>query len=68
MVADIGSAYTRLVLIDLVEGQYRLIASSRAHTTAEPPLNRVSLGLDHAAQSGGEDESSRHGAPPGSAK
>jgi hypothetical protein len=50
LVADIGSAYTRLVLIDLVEGQYRLIASSRARTTAEPPLNSVSLGLDHAAQ------------------
>jgi hypothetical protein len=50
LVADIGSAYTRLILIDLVEGQYRLIASSRARTTAEPPLNSVSLGLDHAAQ------------------
>lgn len=50
LVADMGSAYTRLVLIDLVEGQYRLIASSRARTTAEPPLNSVSLGLDHAAQ------------------
>ncbi len=50
LVADIGSVHTRLVLIDMVEGQYRLIASSRARTTAEPPLNNVSLGLDHAAQ------------------
>ena len=50
LVADIGSVHTRLVLIDLVEGQYRLIASSRARTTAEPPLSSVSLGLDHAAQ------------------
>jgi uncharacterized protein (TIGR01319 family) len=50
LVADIGSVHTRLVLIDLVEGQYRLIASARARTTAEPPLNSVSLGLDHAAQ------------------
>jgi uncharacterized protein (TIGR01319 family) len=50
LVADIGSVHTRLVLIDLVEGQYRLIASARARTTAEPPLGNVSLGIDHAAQ------------------
>jgi hypothetical protein len=50
LVADVGSVHTRLVLIDLVEGQYRLIASSRARTTAEPPLGSVSLGLDHAAE------------------
>jgi hypothetical protein len=51
LVADIGNVHTRLVLIDLVEGQYRLIASSRAHTTAEPPLSSVALGLEHAAGS-----------------
>jgi hypothetical protein len=50
LVADMGSVHTRLVLIDIVEGQYRLIASSRARTTAEPPLGSVSLGLEHAAQ------------------
>ncbi len=50
LVADIGNAHTRLVLIDLVEGKYRLIASSRARTTAQPPLNSVGLGLEHAAQ------------------
>jgi uncharacterized protein (TIGR01319 family) len=50
LVADIGSVHTRLILIDVVEGQYRLVASSRAHTSAEPPLGSVSLGLDHAAQ------------------
>ncbi|NDJ77492.1 MAG: hypothetical protein GYB65_14665 [Chloroflexi bacterium] len=50
LVADIGSVQTRLVLIDLVEGQYRLVSSSRARTTVEPPLANVSLGLEHAAQ------------------
>ncbi len=50
LVADLGSVHTRLALIDLVEGQYRLIASSRARTTAEPPLGRATLGLDRAAQ------------------
>ncbi len=50
LVADIGSAHTRLLLIDLVEGQYRLVAASRARTTAAPPLGRASLGLEDAAQ------------------
>ncbi len=50
LVADFGNVHTRLILIDLVEGQYRMIASSRARTTAEPPLGAVSIGLDHAAQ------------------
>ena len=51
LVADIGNVHTRLLLIDLVEGQYRLVASARARTTAEPPLGNVTLGLDYAAQS-----------------
>ncbi|MBI5957500.1 MAG: glutamate mutase L [Chloroflexi bacterium] len=51
LVADLGNVHTRLVLIDLVEGQYRLIASARARTTAEPPLGKVALGLEHAVQS-----------------
>ncbi len=50
LVADFGNVHTRLVLIDLVEGQYRMVASSRTHTTAEPPLGNVSLGLDRAAE------------------
>ncbi len=49
LVADFGNVHTRLVLIDLVDGQYRLVASSRARTTAEPPLGQVALGLEHAA-------------------
>jgi hypothetical protein len=51
LVADLGNVHTRLVLLDLVEGQYRLITSARARTTAEPPLGKVGLGLEHAVQS-----------------
>jgi hypothetical protein len=50
LVADIGSVNTRLLLIDLVEGQYRLVASAHAPSTVEPPLNSASLGIDRAAQ------------------
>ncbi|MBN2305364.1 MAG: glutamate mutase L [Anaerolineae bacterium] len=50
LVGDMGSVHTRLVLIDLVEGQYRLIASSRARTTAAPPLGSASIGLEFAAR------------------
>ena len=51
LVADIGNVHTRLVLIDVVEGQYRLIATSRALTTAAPPLSHVGLGVERAADS-----------------
>ncbi len=50
LVADIGNVHTRLVLIDIVEGQYKLVASARSRTTAEPPLGSASLGIEHAAQ------------------
>lgn len=50
LVADIGSVHTRLVLIDMVEGQYRLVSSSRARSTAAPPLGSVSAGLERAAE------------------
>ncbi len=50
LIADLGSVHTRLVLVDLVEGQYRLVASARSRSTAEPPLARVVLGLERATQ------------------
>ncbi len=50
LVADLGNVHTRLVLFDLVEGEYRMIASSRARTTAAPPLGKVSLGVERAAR------------------
>lgn len=48
LIADLGNVHTRVVLIDLVEGQYRLVASSRARSTAEAPVSRVTLGLERA--------------------
>ncbi|MBN1202917.1 MAG: glutamate mutase L [Anaerolineae bacterium] len=50
LIADIGSVHTRLVLIDQVEGQYRLVASTRTRTTTAPPLANVNLCLERAAQ------------------
>jgi hypothetical protein len=50
LAADIGSIHTRLILLDLVDGAYRLVAQSQARTTAGFPYNDVGLGLQHAAQ------------------
>lgn len=50
LIADLGNVHTRLVLLDLVEGQYRLVASARSRSTGEPPLSRVVLGLERATQ------------------
>jgi hypothetical protein len=42
---DVGSVSTRASLFDVVDGRYRLIASSRAPSTAGPPLYDVSEGV-----------------------
>lgn len=49
LVADLGNVHTRVVLIDLVEGQYRLVASARARSTAQAPHSRAALSLERAA-------------------
>lgn len=43
--ADVGSTMTKAVLIDLVEGEYRIIASAEFPTTFEPPYSDVSLAV-----------------------
>ncbi|MBI3732622.1 MAG: glutamate mutase L [Chloroflexi bacterium] len=43
--ADIGSTLTKAVLIDVVEGDYRIIARAEFPTTAEPPWSDVALAL-----------------------
>lgn len=48
LAADIGGVHTRAVLLDLVEGQYRLISRAQALTTAAPPVGDVAVGLRHA--------------------
>lgn len=45
MAADIGSVTTRAVLLDLVDGEYRLVARSASRTTADFPFDDVSVGL-----------------------
>lgn len=43
--ADVGSTMTKAVLIDTVEGEYRLIARADFPSTFEPPWSDVSLAL-----------------------
>src|SRR5690606_38732053 len=50
LAADIGSIHTRVVLLDLVDGAYRLVAQAQTRTTAGFPYNDIGLGLQHAAQ------------------
>ena len=45
LIADCGSATTRVVLLDVAQGQYRFIANGQAPTTAEPPWMDVTVGL-----------------------
>lgn len=47
---DFGSVNTRVVLIDLVNGQYRLVTRTQTSTTVAPPIGDVSLGLSRAIE------------------
>jgi len=42
---EIGTAVTRAVLFDVVEGQYRFVASGQAPSTAEAPFTDISIGV-----------------------
>jgi len=48
LAVDIGGANTRAVLFDVVEGEYRFLASSSAPSTAEAPFKDVSEGARNA--------------------
>lgn len=48
LVADFGSVNTRVVLIDQVDGAYRLVARGVARTTAGEPLRDVAVGFYRA--------------------
>ncbi len=50
LAADFGSIYTRLIMLDLVDGSYRLVAQSTARTTAGFPYHDVSVGLAHGLE------------------
>lgn len=47
---DVGAANTRAVLFDVIEGEYRFIASGVAPSTAEAPVKDVSEGARNAIQ------------------
>lgn len=46
--ADFGSVHTRVIFIDQVGGQYRLVARAQSLTTADPPYGDVTVGLVRA--------------------
>lgn len=48
--ADFGSVNTRLVLIDLVDGQYRLVSRTQIRTTIGSLINDVTIGLSRAIE------------------
>src|SRR5512134_1486118 len=45
---DVGAAVTRVVLFDVVEGQYRFVASGQAPSTAEAPFGDIGIGVREA--------------------
>lgn len=47
---DVGAANTRAVLFDVVEGEYRFIASGSAPSTVEAPFKDVSEGARNAIE------------------
>lgn len=48
LAVDFGSVTTRAMLFDVVQGQYRFVASGTSPTTAEPPFLDVGEGLRRA--------------------
>src|SRR5512147_459532 len=45
---DVGASATRAVLFDVVEGQYRFVASGQAPSTAEAPFKDIGIGMREA--------------------
>src|SRR6266508_2627326 len=48
LASDVGATMTRAVLFDVVEGQYRFVASGQAPSTAEAPFKDIGLGVREA--------------------
>lgn len=51
LAVNVGASSTRAVLFDVVEGQYRFIASGQAPSTAEAPYKDITLGVNQAIAS-----------------
>jgi hypothetical protein len=45
---DVGASVTRAVLFDVVEGQYRFVASGQTPSTAEAPFKDIGIGVREA--------------------
>lgn len=45
LAADCGSVFTKVALLGVVEGQYRLLARAEMPTTAFPPYRDITVGL-----------------------
>ncbi|MEW6287519.1 MAG: glutamate mutase L [Chloroflexota bacterium] len=45
---EVGTAVTRAVLFDVVEGQYRFVAVGKAPSTAEVPFKNIGIGVREA--------------------
>ena len=50
LAVDVGAANTRAVMFDVVEGEYRFVASGIAPSTAEAPYKDVSEGVRNAIE------------------
>jgi hypothetical protein len=48
LAADCGSTMTKVILIDVADGQYRFVAQGETLSTIEPPQADVLLGVRHA--------------------
>lgn len=48
---DVGATMTRAVLFDVVEGEYRFVASGQAPSTAEAPFKDIGIGVREAITS-----------------
>ncbi|HIP95859.1 MAG TPA: methylaspartate mutase, partial [Anaerolineae bacterium] len=48
LVADCGSTTTKAAVVDLVEGQYRLVIQVEVPSTVEAPWEDISQGVEHA--------------------
>jgi len=48
LAVNVGASSTRAVLLDVVDGQYRFIASGHAPSTAEAPFKDITIGVVQA--------------------
>lgn len=54
LAADFGSITTRVVLVDVVDGQYRLVARASGRTSIGYPLDNVNVALHQIVKNVGE--------------